>query len=133
MTKSNSTARLQLFGSRAAGTHREASDIDVLVEGSEAQISQLEEELNWFSTEQGGPLDLFRLGSVDNEIDLVAAYSDPSNPRVVLVGDQEDLEDMMSCARPITLADLKSLCEQVDPLWNELSQADRVSAKGRRP
>ncbi len=62
-----------------------------------------------------------------------AAYSDPDDLRVVLVGDQEDLDDMMSYARPITLSDLKALCEQVDPLWNEMSQADRSSAKGLRP
>ncbi len=132
-TKPQPSARLQLFGSRAAGSNREASDIDVLIEGTEQEINQLKEELHRFSTEQGGPLDLFRISSVDNEIDLVAAYSDPDDLRVVLVGDQEDLDDMMSYARPITLSDLKALCEQVDPLWNEMSQADRSSAKGLRP
>lgn len=128
-----SAARLQLFGSRAAGTNREASDIDVLVEGTEEEIQRIKDELNWFSTEQGGPLDLFRVGSVDNEIDLVSVYSDPDDPRVVLVGDQDDLDEIMGGARLLSLVELKALCEQVDPLWSELSQADRIAAKGMRP
>lgn len=123
--------RLQLFGSRASGIHREDSDIDVLVEGTEDQIESIKGALSEFSIEQGGPLDLFRTDSVDNEIDLVAVFSPPDDPRVILVGDADDLQDILSRTVPISLVDLLSLCQQVDPLWNMKTSSERAQSKMR--
>lgn len=94
--------RLRVFGSRASGEHRENSDIDVLVEGPDAEIERVKQALHYYSTEQGGPLDLFVLGAVDNTVDLVAAYSSKDAPRTVGVGDEEDLDEVLSSAFDVT-------------------------------
>lgn len=120
--------RIRVFGSRASGENREDSDIDVLIEGATEEVERIKSALHDYSVEQGGPLDLFVLGAVDNEVDLVAAYAPPDQPRTVAVGDTEDLEEMLSSAYDITFEKLKSLCETVDRVWNQTSSADKRSA-----
>lgn len=124
--------RLRIFGSRASGDNRPNSDIDVLVEGPEAEVQSIKESLHYYSIEQGGPLDLFVLGSVDNEIDLVAAYASPVDPRTVCVGDQDDLDEVLSNAYDVKLQDLIDLCVEIDKLWNEGTSVDRVADKVKK-
>jgi hypothetical protein len=123
--------RLRVFGSRASGEHRENSDIDVLVEGPDADIEGVKQALHYYSTEQGGPLDLFVLGSVDNSCDLVAAYAPKDAPRTVGVGDEEDLDEVLSIAFDVTLESLLSLCKEVDVVWNQSTSSDKIRAKPR--
>jgi predicted nucleotidyltransferase len=124
-------ARLRVFGSRADGSNRQDSDIDVLLEGSELDKTRIKAALLDFSIEMGGPLDLFVLGSVDNEIDLVAAYAPKNDTRIVSVGDADDLDEVLSDARDLTLEDLVRECKAVDGLWNESTSHDRLSNKKR--
>lgn len=123
--------RLRVFGSRASGENRENSDIDVLVEGPVADIERVKKTLHFYSTEQGGPLDLFVLGSVDNTVDLVAAYAPKDAPRTVGVGDEEDLDEVLSSAFDVTLESLLSLCKEVDVVWNQSTSSDKIRAKQR--
>lgn len=128
---SETKLRLRVFGSRASGENRENSDIDVLVEGSDADIEGVKQALHYYSTEQGGPLDLFVLGSVDNSCDLVAAYAPKDAPRTVGVGDEEDLDEVLSSAFDVTLESLLSLCKEVDAVWNQSTSSDKIRAKQR--
>lgn len=121
----------KIFGSRATGNHRSDSDIDVLMEGSVWSIVYAKEALFCFSVEQGGPLDLFVLGSVDNEIDLVSAYEGDS--RLVALGDEDDLAKAMSSAIVIDFAALVQLCEKVEPGWHETSSREKSKRKSNRP
>ncbi len=124
-------ARLRIFGRRADGSNREDSDsdIDVLLEGSPSEVKRIQDRLNQYAIEMGGPLDLFVLGSVDNEVDLVAVYASKNDPRIVSVGDANDLDEVLSSARDITLEDLVRECKAVDGLWNESTSHDRLSNK----
>lgn len=123
--------RLRVFGSRASGENRENSDIDVLAEGPDADIERVKKALHYYSTEQGGALDLFVLGPVDNAFDLVAAYAPKDAPRTVGVGDAEDLEGVLSSAFDVTLESLLSLCKEVDVAWNQSTASDKIRAKQR--
>ena len=123
--------RLRVFGSRASGENRENSDIDVLAEGPDADIERVKEVLHYYSTEQGGPLDLFVLGSVGNDVDLVAAYAPKDAPRTVGVGDAEDLDGVLSSAFDVTLESLLHLCKEVDGMWNQSTSLDKIRAKPR--
>lgn len=123
--------RLRVFGSRASGGYRENSDIDVLAEGPEDDIERVKDALHYYSTEQGGPLDLFVIGSVDNALDLVAAYAPKDAPRTVGVGDPEDLDGVLSSAFDITLESLLNLCKEVDGVWNQSTSLDKIRAKQR--
>lgn len=123
---------LRIFGSRAKGSHRPDSDIDVLIEGQNSDIERVKVALEEWSIEQGGPIDLFIVGSVDNEIDLVAAYS-VNDSRVVGVGDSEDFEDLMAGAQTVDLAFIVDLCKAVDPVWGQTTQHDKVQRKAMRP
>lgn len=123
--------RLRVFGSRASGENRENSDIDVLIEGPVGDIELAKKALREYSIEEGGPLDLFVIGSVDNPVDLIAAYAPKDAPRTVGVGGAEDLDDVLSSAYDITLESLLKLCEKVDEAWNETTSADKIRAKRR--
>ena len=117
--------RLRVFGSRTSGTNRTDSDIDVLLEGSSDEVERIKKLLSYHSVEQGGPLDLFFIGMADNEIDLIAAYSDTSDPRVVGVGDQDDLDEILSGTYDISLNGLLTFCEEVEPAWSARSSSKR--------
>jgi hypothetical protein len=121
--------RIRVFGSRADGSHREDSDMDVLLQGDPDKIAGLQEALRPFSIEQGGPLDLFVLGSVDNEVDLVAAFAEDSDPRSV--GGWDDFDELMSGAREIDFEDLIQECRVLDGLWNQSSSRERMDNKKR--
>lgn len=123
--------RFRVFGSRAKGTHRPNSDIDVLVECEPSERDQIDSVLKFFSIEQGGPLDLFCLGSADNEVDLIAYYSVSVASRVAGVGGEEDLDDLLRDAYEVSLQDLLALCETVDPIWQEGTSLDRAADKAR--
>lgn len=127
--KKSANFKLKVFGSRASGTNRLNSDIDVLIEGNEKNIEQAKEALKYYSIEQGGPLDLFVLGSVDNEIDLIAAYSNPKNPRVVGVGSYDDFNDMFSSSFEINLQSLLAQCIEVDEIWGQTSSVEKTNNK----
>ena len=107
---------LRLFGSRAGNANRPDSDIDVLVEGPPDEIERVKKALHDFSIEQGGPLDLFVIGSVDNEIDLVAAYS-TNDDRSISVGDSHDLDQIMHGSEHVDLDYVIKLCHAIEPLW----------------
>lgn len=124
--------RIRVFGSRASGENRKNSDIDVLVEGPGAEIERVKDALRKFSIEQGGPLDLFVLGAVDNEIDLISAYAAEGELRSVAIGDEDDLDEMLSSAFDTTLEALQTLCETVDPIWNQSTSMDRTKEKSAK-
>lgn len=125
----NIPTRLRVFGSRATGANRPNSDIDVLVEGSDEEIERVKAALRYYSIEQGGPLDLFMIGSIDNPIDLVAAYSPKSDPRAVCVGVDSDLEDMFSSSYDVSLDTLLKDCVAIDKVWGEGASTDRERDK----
>ena len=117
--------RLRVFGSRASSTNRPDSDIDVLLEGRPDEVDRVKQLLTYLSVEEGGPLDLFVIGKADNEIDLIAAYSDTGDPRVVGVGDQDDLDEILSGSYDISPKGLMTFCEEVEPAWSARSSSKR--------
>ena len=72
---------------------------------------------------------MFRLGAVDNDIDLIAVYANEDAPRSVGVGTIEDLDDMLSCAYDISLERLMQHCKEVDEVWSQSTHADRIADK----
>ena len=71
-----------LFGSRARGTHREDSDIDVLVTEEEAKTIP-----NQLLTENGGPIDAFYMPESDGWAIAVGSYEQ----RMVRVFDEHEV------------------------------------------
>ena len=71
-----------LFGSRARGTHREDSDIDVLVTEEEAKMIPRQ-----LLTENGGPIDAFYMPESDGWAIAVGSYEQ----RMVRVFDEHEV------------------------------------------
>ena len=71
-----------LFGSRARGTHREDSDIDVLVTEEEAKMIPRQ-----LLAENGGPIDAFYMPESDGWASAVGSYEQ----RMVRVFDEHEV------------------------------------------
>lgn len=120
---------IRLFGSRANGCHRPASDIDIAIDDLGDDISEELSVLKRYSIEQGGPLDVFTISSVDDSHALIALFSETTPRRSVVLGDDCDLNEWYDQCRVIEFDELIALCRSVAAAWSQVAQTDRINDK----